>query len=211
MTMKLLSATPSPYARKVRIALDEKAIPFELVTTVPWNADTVAPEYNPLEKIPILILEDGETIFESRYILEWLEVRFPDPALVPAEPGARLAAKKVEVLADGICDAFVLHFLERHRPEIQRSQSWLERQMRKIAGGMRALEQLMPEQGFCIADQFGLADIAAGTVADYLMLRFPEYQWRAGHPHLAALRDRLSMRPSFTATIPVAQQIDTLE
>ena len=68
--MKLLSATPSPYARKVRIALAEKGLPFELVTEVPWNADTTTPKYNPLEKVPVLILEDGTTVYESRHILE---------------------------------------------------------------------------------------------------------------------------------------------
>ncbi len=62
--MRLISATPSPYARKVRIALAEKAIPFELLTEVPWNADTSLPRYNPLEKLPVLILDDGSTVYE---------------------------------------------------------------------------------------------------------------------------------------------------
>ena len=62
MIYKLLSATPSPYARKVRIALIEKDIPFELLTEVPWNADATTGRYNPLEKLPVLILHDGETV-----------------------------------------------------------------------------------------------------------------------------------------------------
>ncbi len=103
---KLISATPSPYARKVRIALFEKGIPFELITEVPWNSTTATPKYNPLEKLPVLVLPDDTGIYESAYILEWLEVKHPTPALLPADPEARLAARKLEVLCDGVCDAW---------------------------------------------------------------------------------------------------------
>ena len=89
--MKLLSATPSPYARKVRIALAEKGLRFELLTEVPWDADASAPAYNPLGKIPVLILDDGEAVFESSFILEWLEAKHPEPPLLPADIDARLA------------------------------------------------------------------------------------------------------------------------
>ena len=80
---KLLSAKPSPYARKVRIHLAEKGIPFELVTEVPWNSDTQTPRWNPLEKLPVLICEDGQSVFESRYISEWIEIKHPENPLVP--------------------------------------------------------------------------------------------------------------------------------
>ena len=119
--MKLLSATPSPYARKVRIALAEKGLQFELVTEVPWNADTTTPKFNPLEKVPVLILEDGTTVYESRHILEYLEVKFPHPPMFPMAPDDFLAAKRLEVLADGICDAAVLVIFERRRPQDRRS------------------------------------------------------------------------------------------
>src|SRR5690242_9315058 len=121
--MKLLSATPSPYARKVRIALAEKGLPFELVTEVPWNADTATPRYNPLEKLPVLVLDDGTSVYESRFILEWLEVKHPRPALFPEDSDELLAAKRLEVLADGVCDAYVLLFWERRRPEAHQSQA----------------------------------------------------------------------------------------
>ena len=75
---RLISATPSPYARKVRIALAEKGIPFELRTEVPWNATTATPSYNPLEKLPVLVLLDGRGVYELRFILEWLEAKHPD-------------------------------------------------------------------------------------------------------------------------------------
>ena len=73
---KLISASPSPYARKVRIALAEKGISFELQTEVPWNNSTTTPKYNPLEKLPVLIIEDGSGVYESSYILEFLELKY---------------------------------------------------------------------------------------------------------------------------------------
>ena len=114
--LKLISATPSPYARKVRIALAEKGIPFELVTEVPWNSTTATPQYNPLEKLPVLVLPDGTGVYKSRYILEWIEAKHPTPPMVPDDVDERLFARKVEVVADGVCDALVLLFWERHRP-----------------------------------------------------------------------------------------------
>src|SRR3712207_9481751 len=94
---RLISATPSPYARKVRIALAEKGIPFELRTEVPWNSTTATPAYNPLEKLPVLVLPDGRGVYESRFILEWFEAKHPEPPLLP--PADRtdevLAARQV--------------------------------------------------------------------------------------------------------------------
>lgn len=207
--MKLLSATPSPYARKVRIALAEKNLAFELLTEVPWNSDTSTPKYNPLEKLPVLILDDGGTVYESRYILEWLEIRHPQPPLFPADAEARLAAQRLEVLADGVCDAFVLLFFERMRPEAMRSKAWMERQTRKIHGGLGEIARLVPADApYCVGDRFGLADIAVGTVLDYMSVRFAELDWRGRHPHLGDVLDRLSQRPSFATTKPVPQQID---
>lgn len=207
--MKLISATPSPYARKVRIALAEKEIPFELQTEVPWNEGTTVPRHNPLEKLPVLVLDDGNTVYESRYILEWLEVKHPEPPLVSRDPDEMLAAKRLEVLADGICDAGVLSFFERMRPESHRSRPWLARQRRKIEGGLREIARLVSaDRAFCVGERFGLGDIAVGTVLGYLSVRLPDIAWRAAHPHLGALADRLAERPSFAATLPTPQEID---
>lgn len=205
--IKLLSATPSPYARKVRIALAEKGIDFELVTEVPWNAETATPDYNPLEKLPVLILDDGEAVFESDYILEWLEAKFPDSPMYPADPDVRLAARRFEVVADGICDAFVLHFFERMRDADKQSQPWMDRQQRKMDGGIQDLAKRVPADGFCVGDVFSIADIAVGTVMLYLDRRYPEYDWRSRHPELAGAVDRLAERPSFAGTVPVPQSI----
>lgn len=124
----LISATPSPYARKVRIAFAEKGLPFELQTEVPWNSTTKTKDFNPLEKLPVLILDDGKTaIYESHYIMEWLEAKYPETSLMPNSVDGKLFAKQVEVIADGICDALVLAFFEAMREEDKQSQPWKER------------------------------------------------------------------------------------
>jgi glutathione S-transferase len=135
MTYTLISATPSPYARKVRIALLEKSLPFTLQTEVPWDHTTATPTHNPLEKLPVLIInEDNKepakgppAIYESHFILEYLELKHPSPSLLPSDLDDRLLAKQIEVVADGICDALVLAFFEGQRKEEKRSQPWTDR------------------------------------------------------------------------------------
>ncbi|WPB85241.1 glutathione S-transferase family protein [Sediminicoccus rosea] len=200
----LISATPSPYARKVRIALIEKGIPFTLQTEVPWHGTTATPAYNPLEKLPVLVQPDGTGIYESRFILEWLEVKHPTPRLLPDDAEQILAARQVEVIADGVCDAVVLLFFERLRQEP--SAEWIARQRRKVEGGVRALAERAGD-GFLVGGRFGLADIAAGTALRYLAVRFPEFDWAGQYPSLAAMSARLEARPSFAATVPVPQTI----
>jgi len=203
--MKLISATPSPYARKVRIALAEKGIAFELLTEVPWNDDTSLPRYNPLEKLPVLLTDDGGSVYESSHILEWIERKYPLPPLTPKDDDGYLEAKRVQVVADGICDALVLSFFERSRPEP--SAPWLARQMRKALGGLANLAQTLGDRPWMVRESFGLGDIATGCVLGYLGVRFPDIAWRDMHPVLAAYAERLEQRPSFRDTVPYPQPI----
>jgi glutathione S-transferase len=204
---RLISATPSPYARKVRIALAEKGIRFELQTEVPWDSTTATPLYNPLEKLPVLIMDDGRAVYESRFILEYLEAKFPTPPMLPDDIDGKLAARQIEVLCDGVCDAFVLLFFERHRVAEHQSQAWMVRQQRKIDGGLAAIARVAGERAYVVGDRFGLADIVVGTVTKYLSVRWPEFPWRQRHPNLAALSDRLEQRASFRDSVPYPQTI----
>jgi glutathione S-transferase len=204
---KLLSATPSPYARKVRIALFEKGLPFELVTEVPWDSTTSTPKYNPLEKLPVLILEDGSSIYESSFIMQYLELKYPDTPMLPSDVDGIIAARRLEVLCDGVCDAFVLTFFEKMRPQDQISREWVARQRRKIDGGLREMSRLIGDREFAVGDRFGLGDIAVGTVVGYLAVRFAELDWRAQYPNLAAFSARMEQRPSFAGSVPVPQKI----
>ena len=128
--------------------------------------------------------------------------------MFPKDGDTLLAAKRLEVLADGICDAAVLIIFERMRPEDRRSIPWEARQRRKVEGGLKEVARLVPAAGFCVDDAFGLADIAVGTLLDYISLRLPEFDWADRYPNLVGLRDRLSARPSFQETVPRPQQID---
>ena len=204
---KLISATPSPYARKVRIQLAEKDIPFELITEVPWNSETQTPLWNPLEKLPVLLCPDGSSVFESRYINEWIELKHPAPALVPKDVDGILAVKRFEIIVDGACDALVLMFFENSRDQDQRSAPWFERQQRKLDGALRELSRVIDGQPFCYGGSFSMADIATGTLLRYLDVRWPANPWRAQYPKLSALSDRLEQRPSFASTQPVPQVI----
>ena len=118
---------------------------------------------------------------------------------------ARLFAKKVEVVADGMCDAFVLRFFEIQREH--QSAEWIARQMRKVDGGMKAIASWVGEKEFILQDMFGLADVAAGSVLGYLDVRFPEYPWRKEYPNLARYMDNLAKRESFQSTVPSPQTI----
>jgi len=206
--LQLISATPSPYARKVRIVLAEKGIPFELLTEVPWDSTTKTPLYNPLEKLPVLILEDGSAVYESHYILEYIEAKFPmTTPMLTAETDEKLFAKKVEVVVDGMCDALVLLFFEKQRTQGTQSEEWKARQMRKVDGGFKALAEWVGKKQFIIGDKFGHADVAVGSVCGYIDVRFSEYPWRKNYPDLAKYIDGLNERESFKETVPVPQKI----
>ncbi len=205
--LKLISATPSPYARKVRIALAEKGLPFELITEVPWNSTTETPKYNPLEKLPVLILDDGSSVYESNFILQYLEIKYPETPMLPTDVHGILDARRLEVLCDGVCDAVVLTFFERRRAAGQQSPDWMARQRRKIDGGVREIARLIGDRRFAVGDRFGLGDIATGTVLGYITVRFAEFDWRRLYPELAAYSEALETRPSFVASVPVPQVI----
>jgi glutathione S-transferase len=206
--LKLLSATPSPFARKVRVALLEKTIPFELLTINPWDVSTDIEAYNPLGKIPVLILENNDALYESSFILEWLELEHPSPPLISSKPAEYKKMKQIQVLTDGICDAFILLFFEQLRDKDRQSRPWIERQLKKIYNAMSLLNSMLPAVGFCVGDRFSIADISVVSAVDYLSLRFEAYKWQDQFKNLEQLANRLSRRQSFLDTVPTAQEID---
>ena len=208
--MKLIIANPSPYARKVRVALIEKTIDCEIVVENPWLEGTTIGGTNPLGKVPALVLDDGSVVHDSSVILEYLETLGAAPELIPADGRLRVAHKQIEAIADGMCDAVVLIALEGTRPADKRSQEWVGRQRTKIIAAVSELERLLGSQDWFTDSGFGLAEIATICALDYIEFRYPEFQWRAGAPKLTALYDRLSVRPSFAATMPKPQVLPEL-
>ena len=201
--MKLIASLTSPFARKVRIVAAEKHIDYELVVDVPWAADTHVPEYNPLGKVPVWVLEDGKTLFDSRVIVEYLDSVSPVGHLLPKEPRPRIAVKRWEALADGVADAAALVFVERKRAPAQQSREWIDRQLDKVEAGLKAMSDELGQQDWCAGESFSLADIALGCTLGYLEFRFPEIDWRRVYPNLSEIHDRLMQRPAFKETLPV--------
>lgn len=201
--IKLIASMTSPFARKVRIVLAEKNITYDLVIDIPWSAATDVPKFNPLGKVPVLVRDNGETLFDSRVIVEYLEQIKPWPMLLPADAEDMIAVKKWEALADGVSDAAATIFFERKRPVEQQSADWIARQQRKIDNGLATMNTAVAGT-YCMGDVFTLADIAVGSCLGYLDLRFAELGWRHSFPALAALTEKLAVRQSFQTTAPAA-------
>jgi glutathione S-transferase len=202
--MKLIASHTSPYARKVRIALAEKKIEYDLVEESPWAAQTTVPAYNPLGKVPVLVLDDGTTLFDSRVIVEYLDTVSPVSRLIPEPNRQRIVVKRWEALADGICDAAVALVLERKRPARQQNKDWLDRQQRKIDLGLKELTDELGEKPWCNGEAYSLADIATGCALGYLDLRHAAIDWRSAYPNLVKLAEKLAKRASFAETVPPA-------
>ena len=200
--MKLYASPTSPYARKVRIALAEKKIECDLIEESPWAADTTIPQHNPLGKVPVLLMDDGTALYDSRVIVEYLDAVSPVSRLIPEPSRQRIAVKRWEALADGICDAAVTIVLESKRPAKQQNREWIDRQRHKIDLGVRELASELGDKAWCNGEAYSLADIAAGCALGYLELRHPAIDWRTEYPNLAELVEKLAKRPSFVETAP---------
>ena len=203
--MKLIGSLTSPYVRKVRIVFLEKKVDVALELENVWAAATKIAHNNPLGKIPCLILDDGEAIYDSRVIAEYADTLSPVSKLIPAGSRERASVKTWEALADGVEDAGILARLEvTLRPPEQQSPDWLTRQMGKIDSALAQMSRELGENAWCHGNQMTLADIAVGCALGYMLFRFPDVAWQAQYPNLDALYQKLMQRPSFAETAPPA-------
>ena len=201
--MKLIGSLTSPYVRKVRVVMAEKKLDYELVLENVWASDTKIMQYNPLGKVPCLVMEDGGAMFDSRVIVEYLDTLTPVGKLIPPNGRERAEVKCWEALADGISDAAIAVYLEKtKRPEPLRSPEWIARQTEKLNGGLKAMSAGLKDTAFCTCNHYTLADVAVGCALGWISLRFPEIDWRGDYPNLAKLFDKLSERQSFKDTVP---------
>jgi glutathione S-transferase len=209
--MKLVIATPSPFARKIRVIMREKKIKFEEIIDVPWNADTLTLGLNPLGKIPILVREGQDPLFDSKVIAEYLDNFKPNPLFYPTNLEENTYAKLLETVADGICDSIVLIFLENSRKETLRSKTWVKRQEKKICEGVKYLANNLQEKKYFVGNFFSIADISVFTCLEYLDLRFPKFKWRDKYPNLVSYWEIHQNRQTFLETKPIAQIIEPLD
>jgi len=203
--MKLIGSATSPYVRKVRIVMAEKKLDYQMVLEDVWAANTTITASNPLGKVPCLVMEGGEAVFDSRVIVEYLDTLSPVGKLIPTQGRERAEVKTWEALADGLVDAAILARLEATwagRSAQERSDAWIQRQMGKIEASLKAMSTGLGEKAFCSGIHFSLSDVAVGCALGYLDLRFPQVNWRESYPNLAKLQEKLVQRPSFTETQP---------
>ena len=200
--MKLIGSLPSPFVRKVRIVLAEKKIEYEFEIDNPWKADATTAKFNPLGKVPVLLLDDGKTLFDSRVIVAFLDSASPLSRLIPADTRERVEVRRWEALADGLLDAGIASRLENQREAKMRNSAWIDRQMGKVSAALAAMDADLGEAPWCAGNGYTLADIATGVCLGWLEFRYPKMDWRKDHSNLARHFVKLSERPSFLETIP---------
>jgi len=203
--MKLIGSLTSPYVRKVRVVMAEKKLDFQLVLEDPWGSDTVLAA-NPLGKVPCLVMEGGEAVFDSRVIVEYLETLSPVGKLIPPSGRERTEVRTWEALADGVLDASIAARLEQTwsgRSAEQRCPAWVDRQMSRVQAALKAMSQGLGDKPWCAGNHLTLADVAVGCALGYLDFRFAQQvDWRTPYPNLKKLHDKLSTRQSFIDTAP---------
>jgi glutathione S-transferase len=191
----------SPFGRKIRIAVSVLGLDGKVAVASASTQDPADPlrAQNPLGKIPVLLLEDGSTLYDSPVILEYLDALAGGGRIIPADAGPRFAALRLQALADGIMDASILIVYEsRYRDAEKHEAKWLDLQGGKVAGGLTALEG----GPAAVGTTPDVGQIALACALGYRDLRFAG-GWRADHPALAAWLDRFASQvPAYAATAP---------
>lgn len=201
--MKILGSPGSPFVRKVRVIAAEKGIEVQYVVDRPSAAGTRVPQFNPLGKIPVLVLDNGESIYDSVVIGEYLEGLKPEPRLVPQEFAGRIAVKRFEALGDGLAEVAVTisHDLGPMN-DADRRAAWMPRQYQKLERALDAFAAQIEGRTWLHEDRFGLADVCAGYALSYLDQVLASHDWRSSRPGLSAYAERIGARASFRTTVP---------
>ena len=201
--MKLIGSLTSPYVRKVRVVMAEKKLDYQLVIEDVWASDVML-KMNPLGKVPCLVLDGGEAVFDSRVIVEYVDTLSPVGKLIPPTGRERVEVRTWEALADGLCDAAILARMEANwgPREGARCQAWIDRQMSRVTSALKAMGQGLGDKPWCNGNHFTLADVAVGCALAYLDFRFAHIDWRGDHPNLTKLAEKLATRPSFIDSAP---------
>jgi glutathione S-transferase len=200
--MKLYYTPTSPYVRKVRVFAIEKglAAQLELVTANPWPDPTAVVGLNPLGKIPVLVTDDGQTVFDSPVICDYLDSLLPATPLIPASGPARWRTLRCQALADGILDAAVSIVLERRRPEGERSGMGQRRAADAIRRSVASLGAELKEAH----ETFDVGQVSIAVALGYLEFRLADLDLGANQNPIRDWWARTADRPSLIATQPPA-------
>jgi len=204
--MKLFYSSTSPYSRKVRLVILEKGLGEQVETVLvdPFGANTPLNTANPLGKVPTLLLDNGEALFDSPVICRYLDSLSDDQPLISRTGWQQWATLRWEALADGMTDAAYNIVMERRRPVGEQSSTWLAHWATEIQQALQAMENKVAELDVDIT----LTHLATGAAIDYLDLRMPEVLYEAACPQVAAYPrllvwyEAFKTRPSMLATRP---------
>ena len=199
--MKLYGSLTSPFVRKVRVCLHERAVPYEMVIADPWQDGEDVLSRNPLGKVPILVPENGEPLFESLLVVEYVDTLGPERRLIGDGAAQRIEVLRWHGLGQGLIDAVVARLLETRRPAAFQMPDRMAREERRIARTLDSIETRQGSADWLVGIAPTLADITLGVALRYIDFRYP-HDWRSGHPRLAERVTRLTARPSFTETEP---------
>jgi glutathione S-transferase len=212
---RLVNARPSPYGRKVAVALKEKGLAFEIIYDLPWSDAVETRQHSPLEQLPILLVDGEDPVYDSSFILQWLEARHPEPPLLPRDPEERIAALRLQMLGERLMEVAQALIFETHRP--QPSPQGIDRATRKILRGLSELERLLKADRQRLPEgSIHLGHIAIATtliiwefvVAEKMSPPIDALVWRGRYPRLTELISELEERPSFQATRPQSMAVD---
>jgi glutathione S-transferase len=199
--MKLYYSSTSPFVRKVNIFAMECGLDgqIEWVKTNPWQAEEQLTAENPLSKIPTLITDDNEVIYDSRVICEYLDTLHSGRKLIPKLADSHWPILRLQALADGILDAGILRFMERKRAKEQQSVDWDEMQKNAVMRGLDELESTIADWSQA---PLNIGIISVGCLLGWLDFRFADEDWRASRPGLAQWFEIYSKRYSMLQTEP---------
>jgi len=196
--MKLYGTLTSPYVRKVRAFLHEKGLAYELIIEAASDPVGNVPRLNPLGKVPVLLCDDGEALFDSPMIIDYLDGR-ASPPLIPPAGDERWRAQRWHALGHGICDAVVTRLMETRRPPGQQDPGMIARQEGKVAAALKFAEAHLGRGMPLAGARFGIADIALAVGLEYIDLRYA-HDWRGAQPALARWLAAIGERPCLKET-----------
>ena len=202
--MKLIGSNTSPYVRKARLVLLEKNIPHTYVVDPPSEPNSQVPRFNPLGRVPALILDDGTCVFDSTVITDYADTLNDSPILIPRnDVPARMRVKRWEALADGIMDSAIVVRMERIRPPEKQDPATIDLHNLAVTRALAHIATELGQREWCEGNSISLGDLALVAALVYLDLRQPERDWRGAHPNLAAWFKRMSALPCVTTTLAV--------
>lgn len=198
--MKLYGSPTSPYVRKARVLINEKNLPCEFVVEDPWAEASPIPARNPIGKVPVLDIGEGDYLFESALVVHYLD-QLDGKSLEPQEAAAYWQSQWWQALGNGIIDAVIARVLESRRPPDKQWPEKMEREAKRVQRAIAAAERAFTGGDYLAGSRFTLADIVMGVALQYADFRYSR-DWRGNAAGLARWHAAIARRPSFVKTMP---------